>query len=128
VLGKELAIKSKFLRRKIQMKKAVATLMLLLISASGSGFADLQCGSETVGELLNQGWRIVKQDYIKTIGNRGSAIILEDGSVYRADMTSGMLAGDRALLLSKYVKSAKAEGYIYNICAGGFDAWVSPIR
>lgn len=112
------------------MKKAVATLMLLSTSVNvmGSGIADFQCGSETVGELLNQGWGIVKQDYIKTIGNRGSAIILEDGSVYRADMTSGMLVGDEALLLNRYVKSAKAEGYIYNICAGGFDAWASPIR
>jgi len=89
--------------------------MLLLNTGSvlGSDLADVRCGLNAVGELLNQGWKIVKQDYIKSIGSGGNSIVLEDGSIYSADMTSGMLVGDRALLLSKYVKSAKAEGYIY---------------
>jgi len=93
-----------------------------------SELAYVQCGLNTVGELLSQGWRIEKDDYIKNINAEGKTITLEDGTIYRADMTSGMLVGDRALLLSKYVKSEKAEGYIYTICAGGFDAWVTPLR
>ena len=104
--------------------------MLLLTTGSvmGSDLADVRCGLKSVGELLNQGWKIVKQDYIKSIGNGENSIVLENGSIYSADMTSGMLVGDRALLLRKYVKTAKAEGYIYNLCAGGFDAWVTPVH
>jgi len=94
----------------------------------GSNLADVRCGLNSVGELLSQGWKIAKQDYIKSIGRGGNSIVLGDGSTYSADMTSGMLVGDRALLLSMYVKSEKAEGYIYNICAGGFDAWVTPVE
>ena len=93
-----------------------------------SELAYVQCGSNTVGELLSQGWRVEKDDYIKSINVEGNKITLEDGTIYRADMTSGMLVGDRALLISKYVQSEKAQGYIYTICAGGFDAWVTPLR
>ncbi len=112
------------------MKILALTLILVLsaVNVIASELAYVQCGSNTVGELLNQGWRIEKEDYIKSISADGNYIAIEDGTIYRADMTSGMLVRDRALLLSKYVQSEKAQGYIYNICAGGFDAWVSPLR
>ena len=51
---------------------------------------------------------------------------LEDGSIYRADMTVGMLRGDRALVLVKSVRTKELTGDIFNLCAGGFDAWVTP--
>jgi len=78
--------------------------------------------------LQRAGWKIVKQDYIKSLSQGGALITLEDETFYRADMTSGMFVGDAVILLSKYVKTAEAEGHIYNICAGGFDAWVTPIK
>lgn len=112
------------------MKKVVFLLLLLSATGSvmGSDLADVRCGLNTVGGLLGQGWRIVKQDYIKSIGRGGNSIVLEDGATYRADMTSGMLVGDGVILFSKYVKSAQAEAFIYKICAGGFDAWVTPVE
>ena len=123
-------IKYLLFSKNCQVTKVVFLLVLLSATGgvTGTDLADVRCGSNTVGGLLDQGWRIVKQDYIKSIGRGGNSIVLEDGATYRADMTSGMLVGDKAILLSKYVKSAQAEGFIYNICAGGFDAWVTPVK
>jgi hypothetical protein len=127
--------------RNIQMlgenKEHVMMKLILLILSStiilsspafGVELGSVRCGTSTVGELYAQGWRIEKQDYIKSLSQGGNAIVLEDGTSYRADMTSGMLVGDPAILLSTYVRTDKAEGYIYNICAGGFDAWVTPTK
>ena len=112
------------------MKQVVILLSLLTLPFPAlSGWpGDVRCGTMTIGQLYAHGWRIENQTYIQSLTNSGNVIELEDGTAYRADMTSGMLVGDPAILLSKQVKSDKAEGFIFNICAGGFDAWVTPIR
>ena len=106
----------------------IVSIILLSLPAFGNEIGNVSCGMSTVGELRAQGWRIEKQDYIKTLSQGGNVIVLEDATSYSADMTSGMLVGDSAILLSKYVKTDKAEGHIFNICAGRFDAWVTPIK
>lgn len=109
------------------MRILAVTLVFLTFGASASDRVhSVKCGSRSVGELLDQGWRVVKSDYLASVSN--DRLVLEDGSVYRADMTSGIFRGDKAILLAKHVRSGKQSGDIYNICAGGFDAWVSPIR
>ena len=112
------------------MMKLILWILSSTIILSSPAFcdelADVRCGTSSVGELHAQGWKIEKQDYIKILSLGDNVIVLEDGTSYQADMTSGMLVGDPAILLSRYVKTDKTEGYIYNICAGGFDAWVTP--
>lgn len=103
-------------------------LLCAMSEALASDLARVPCGSGTIGQMVSDGWRIVKMGGIKKIERAGNYITLEDESVFRADMTSGMLVGDDAVLLSKYVTSPKLRGYIYTICAGGFDAWVTPIK
>jgi len=105
----------------------LVTILLPTLSLSSEP-GETRCGTSTIGELFAKGWRIEKQDYIRSLGEHGKSIELEDGTIYNADMTSGMFVGDRAILMSKYVRSDKAEGYIFNICAGGFDAWVTPFK
>jgi hypothetical protein len=111
------------------MKQIVILLTLMAISvpALSSALGSVRCGTKTVGELYAEGWRIEKQDYIRNLGDGENVILLEDGTAYRADVTIGMFAGDPAILLSKYVKSDKVEAFIFTICAGGVDAWVTPI-
>jgi hypothetical protein len=75
--------------------------------------------------MLDEGWQVVKTDYLSRVTD--NRLELEDGSSYQADMTSGMLVGDKALLLAKHVRSAQRGGEIYTICAGNFDAWVTPL-
>ena len=111
------------------MKKVFILMFIISSSFSFVHAAEIDnsnCGTSTVSELVSEGWKIVKEAKIESISLDDRVIILNDGTSYRADMTSGMLAGDHAILLSKYVKSDKAKGYIYNLCAGGFDAWVNP--
>lgn len=109
------------------MRVIAAAFLLVAFNATASDRVEsVKCGSRSVGELLEQGWRLVKSDYLSQVSS--DRIKLEDGSVYRADMTSGMFPGDKAILLAKHVRSGEQSGYIYNLCAGGFDAWVTPVK
>lgn len=113
------------------MRITSIALALVLVSCSAaaqgaSRIASTQCGLETVGEMLGEGWHVVKVDYLSRVSDNG--LKLEDGTYYEADNTVGMLSGDKAILLSKFVRSNKLSGYIYTICAGGFDAWVTPVK
>ncbi len=82
------------------------------------------CGFDTIGDMLVSGWKVHSEGYIAAIGNR--FFVLEDGSIYKADMTVGIFKGDHAIILSQFVRTEKTSGFIYNLCAGGFDAWVTP--
>jgi hypothetical protein len=98
----------------------------VIASSMFSGDANKNCGTRTVAEMLRSGWQFVKRDFIAKIDPGGHAVTLRDGSRYRADMTVGIFEGDEALLFRKHVNTKKISGYIYNLCAGGFDAWVTP--
>lgn len=93
-----------------------------------SGYEDKNCGTQTIAEMVRSGWEFVKRDFIATIEGNGYILTLDDGTRYHADMTVGIFKGDEALLFRKYIKTEKSAGYIYTLCAGGFDAWVTPIR
>lgn len=112
----------------MKLRLLVVLIAVFSTEVSSDDLANTRCGAKTVGELYQEGWRPVKLDYIKEIDRGRGLILLEDGSLFRADMTSGMRSGDDALLLAKYVRGRENEGYIYNICAGGFDAWVRQLR
>lgn len=96
----------------ISVKRALLTLVIILLSTPSlsNELGDTRCGTSTIGELLAKGWRIEKQDYIRSLGKPRKVIVLEDGTAYRADITLGMLVGDKAILLSKYTVSDKAGG------------------
>ena len=105
----------------------VVCLALLLFStpAVAQDIGEVQCGTRKIGEMMREGWLVVKADHLENVSD--NKLTLEDGSIYEADNTVGMLQGDQAILLSKHVRSKKSSGYIYTICAGGFDAWVTPV-
>lgn len=116
----------------LAMKSAVVASILLVL---GGGAQALElsrdqlhrhCGVNTIGELTRSGWAPYLEGYISKIGD--SIIVLEDNSSFSADMTVGIFSGDHAIVLSKYVRGEKNSGYIYNLCAGGFDAWVVPLN
>ena len=116
------------------MKAAALVLMVLTLtqqviaSSVFTGDEKKNCGTQTVGEMLHSGWQFVKRDFIAKIDRTGNTVTLEDRSRYRADMTVGIFEGDEALLFRKHVQTKKISGYIYNLCAGGFDAWVTPLN
>lgn len=108
------------------MKPMILLSAILATSAVASDRLDQeQCGLQTVGELRAQGWKVVKDGYVAKISD--GRIELEDGTLYEADMTSGIFAGDGAIVLSLYVRSRDVSGHIFTLCAGGFDAWVTPL-
>ncbi len=92
------------------------------------GDENKHCGAQTVGEMLRSGWQFVKRDFIAKIDRTQSTLTLQDRSRYHADRTAGIFEGDEALLFRKHVQTKKISGYIYNLCAGGFDAWVTPLN
>ena len=85
-----------------------------------------QCGTNATGEMLASGWKYYSEGNISTI--KDDVIELDDGTLYEADMTIGIFEGDHALIFSKFVQTEKLSGFIYNLCAGGFDAWVRKLR
>ena len=85
--------------------------------------AQTRCGLSTVDELLEDGWELENESYIRNIYDH--LFVLEDGTKYQGDMTVGILEGDYAIVLRKFVRSENTSGYIRNLCAGGFESWVT---
>ena len=108
------------------MRLEVCALLMMAMSlpCEANDIGSIKCGTNSVGEMLGSGWSIIKDSYLASV--EPNRLELEDGSIYRADMTVGMLRGDRALVLVKSVRTKELTGDIFNLCAGGFDAWVTP--
>lgn len=86
------------------------------------------CGESKGEYMLRSGWRFEKSGYVRAVKVDQNLIVLDDGSRYESDSVVAIFQGDKALLFSKYVRTKKGlSGFIYNLCIGGWDFWVTPL-